>query len=183
MNELNIISYNIWFDHMLETERIESLIRIIHNKVADIICLQEVKPNIFRILVSQLKKYKYHYPKKIDHNYGCAIFSRYPIKKTQTHEFNNSLMGRSLLIVQIDYPAHLEINNGIDIKDTEIVIATTHFESQFNRNIENTTKLEQYEESERLLEKLYSSHENVILCADLNILPHEEIKFIRIMER
>jgi exonuclease III len=87
-------------------------------------------------------------------------------------------MGRSLLVTQIDYPTHLETEIGVDIKNTEIVIATTHFESQFNRNIENTTKLEQYKESERILEKLYNVYKNVILCADLNILPHEETKFI-----
>lgn len=178
MNELNIVSYNIWFDPVLELQRTCSLIATIFSNDADVICLQEVRPHIYKILISQLKKYKYHYPKKINQGYGCAILSRYPISKCLKKEFENSLMGRSLIIAQVDYPCHSQTDEGISVDNKEIIVATTHFESIFSRDKENTVKIEQYKKTEEILNNLYEKYRNVILCADLNILDHEEDKFI-----
>lgn len=179
MNELVVVSYNVWFSETLEIERTNSLIETIFCNDADVICMQELKPHIYEILITQLKKYKYHYPKRIEQNYGCAIISRYPISKTLTYDFNNSLMGRSLQVVQIDYPFHNYTEEGVVVENCEIIVANTHFESVFNKQFENTTKLQQYDIAESQLNSLYEDYGNIIFCADLNILDHEEEKFFR----
>lgn len=158
---------------MLTQERTMSLINLIQTLNPDAICLQEVRPNIYAYLINMLTNYKYHFPKKVTKSYDSAIFSKYPIRKCLDYSFNNSTMGRSLLITKIDYPYH---EGGI-VKRVEIVLATTHFESLFKKVHLNKTKIEQYSIASNLLNNLYKSYKNVILCADTNVLQHEEGKF------
>jgi len=124
-----------------------------------------------------LHKYKYHFPKKIDINYGCVIFSRYPISKCLKIPFNSN-MGRSLIIIKIAYPFHSLHSDGVSVESKEIVISTTHFESIFNRKMENTVKLNQYRTTKNILDRLYELYKCVIFCADANIMDHEEKYFI-----
>lgn len=167
-NLLNVVSYNIWFDTYREIERITSLIINLRESDPDIICLQEVKQNTYKILIINLRKYKYYYPKVIPGNYGCVIFSKYPIKKGAIIKFKNSSMERHLVTAIIDM-SH-------EILPLELIIANTHFESLFNGK--NTKKIEQYHVVKEILDTLYKKHKNVIFCADTNILPREEKQFI-----
>ena len=176
-NTFTIISYNIWFEDTLALERTVSLIKIINDINPDAICLQEVKPNIYNTLLTMLINYKYHFPKKCDKKYNCVIFSKYPIKKCLDHIYGNSSMGRSLLIAKIDYPYHNITEEGISVEKVEIVVANTHFESVFKKKNLNEVKVEQFKIASDTLNSLYSTFDNIVFCADTNVLQHEENKF------
>ncbi len=178
MNKLSVLSYNVWFDNTLETERVTSLITTVSYHDPDVLCLQEVKPNIYAVLIKNLKNYKYHYPSKISFGYGCVILSKLPITKTLSCPFASSQMGRILEIVKTDYPYQSVEDDGIGIEKRQIIIATTHFESIFQRASPNTEKLNQFKESHTVLNQVYNMFKNVIFCADTNILPSEEKDFI-----
>jgi exonuclease III len=177
MNELTILNFNIWFDEYAEKERLLSLIACIDKETPDIICLQEVKPIIYENLINKLKSYDYyHYPKNIIYNYGCVIFSKYKISKCLSKLYDNTQMGRELIIAKIDYPCYvLDINEDICIEKVEVVIATSHFESEFNKKTKNINKWSQLEESYNMLNSLYDKYKNVIFCLDTNLTEQEEI--------
>lgn len=159
------MSYNIWFNNFLQFERLESLIEHINNSNPDVICLQEVRPFIYEILKNKLINYQYSFPNKLNHNYGCVTFSKYPMKKCTRYAFKNSNMGRELILTKIDYPINNNDNNNI-------IVANTHFESEFKKN--NVKKKDQIKETFDILNKLYDTHHNVIFCADTNIIKHDE---------
>ena len=72
-------------------------------------------------------------------------------------------MGRSLISAEINY------NN------TPILIANSHFESEFKSNMINVTKIKQYTKAYEILKK----HNNVIFCSDCNITQNEETIFFK----
>lgn len=182
MNVLTVVSYNIWFDETLRLERTVSLIQTIHNLNPDVICLQEVIPEIYDILITLLSDYRFHFPKKINKDYGCVTFSKYPITKCLDFEYKNSKMGRSLVITKIEYPYHKTSDEGISIEKLDIVIANSHFESLFKRLNENETKMDQYLIAKNMLETLHNTYKNVILCSDTNVMSHEEEKLNTIFD-
>jgi tyrosyl-DNA phosphodiesterase 2 len=164
MNNFIILNYNIWFDNILEKERVDVLVSIISKHQPNIICLQEVKPNIYDILIDKLNNLNYSYfPKELKKSYGCVIFSKHTIINSYIVPFiPYTTMGRELIVCSVRYKNH------------NINIVTTHFESIFDRNNENTMKLEQFKITYELLNKLYNSYKNIIFCADTNILYSEE---------
>jgi exonuclease III len=178
MNTLNILSHNIWFDDTLFVERTISLMETIKFLKPDIICLQEVKPMVYEILINQLRDFKYHFPKKIVTDYGCVILSRFPILKCLDYKFDNSKMGRSLIIIKVDYPYHKTSEEGISVETVELIIANTHFESQFKKHMINEEKIKQYSLTQDILDDLHQKYKNIILCCDTNLLPSEENKFM-----
>jgi len=173
MNDLKVLSLNIWFEDIMEDQRIQSLINLIKYNDIDIICLQEVKPNIYKKLTENLPKY-YSYPKNISYHYGNVIFSKYKISKCLTVPFTTSKMGRNLIFAKIDIP-HI-CGDGC-VKKIEILVCTSHFESEFKKNIKNIEKLKQYEETFELLSKFSFNYKNIIFCSDTNILNNEEEYF------
>lgn len=176
-NTFTIISYNIWFEDTLVLERTVSLLQIINDINPDAICLQEVRPHIYKTLLNAMVNYKYHFPKKCEKKYDCVIFSKYPIKKCLDHNYNNSSMGRSLQIAKIDYPYHCSTEDGVSVEKVEIVVANTHFESVFKKKCLNEIKIEQFKIASEILNTLYNTYKNVVFCADTNVLYHEEDKF------
>ena len=186
-NTFTVISYNIWFDDALTAERTMSLVKMISDINPDAICLQEVRPHIYSFLINILGNYRYHFPKKLSKSYDCVIFSKYPIKKCLEYPYDNSTMGRSILITTIDYssefmnksydPYHGKTEDGVSVDKIEIVVTNTHFESLFKKKHLNKTKVEQFEIASNILEGLFTNFKNVIMCADTNVLHHEEHKF------
>jgi tyrosyl-DNA phosphodiesterase 2 len=177
VNIIKICSYNIWFDDTMSVERTVGLIELINIEKPDVICLQEVKPDIYQLLITLLTNYRYHFPKKINKSYGCGTFSKYPISKCLEFDYKNSSMGRSLIITKVDYPYHIISDEGVAVDKVDIVIANTHFESLFKKIYVNDVKIDQYAQARVLLDKLYNTYKNVILCADTNVMTHEEEKF------
>jgi hypothetical protein len=179
MNELTILNFNIWFDEYAEEERTSALLACIYKDDPDVLCFQEVKPNIFKKLILNLKKYKYYYPKNITHKYGCVIFSKYKISKCLTVPFTKTSMGRELIITKIDYPCQVIDDDNLEnmsIEKVEIIIATTHFESEFNRKSVNINKWSQIHESYTILNGLFEKYKNVIFSLDTNLTEYEEMK-------
>lgn len=164
-NRFKVLSYNVWFDETLCLDRTISLVNMIGELKPDVICLQEVRPEIQEILMMLLKEYKFCFPINITKKYECIIFSKHPILKCLNYPYKNSTMGRSLVITQIYY------------NDIDIIIANSHFESLFKKNIENDVKIKQYQCARTLLDSLYNIYKNVILCSDTNVLLHEEETF------
>jgi endonuclease/exonuclease/phosphatase family metal-dependent hydrolase len=134
-------------------------------------CLQEVVSVTHSKLLSALgTTYKYSYPENLAHRYGCIILSKYPIEKSTSLKFRSN-MGRQLDIVNIRLPT-----------SHSIVIANTHFESEFGEN--NTLKTLQYRYTSAILHKIHMDHIHdkkflgTILCSDTNLTKHDEIKYM-----
>lgn len=174
MNEISILSFNIWFDVYAERERTAALLACIFKNNADVICLQEVRPHIYDKLKKNLKKYDYHYPKNIPCSYGCVIFSKYKISKCLSLPFKKTLMGRELVLAKIDYPCQVLENDRLCVERVEIVICTTHLESEFSKTVKNFTKWSQIEESFNVLEGMYQRYKNIIFCLDSNLTTEDD---------
>ena len=180
MNKISVMSYNIWFDENERDKRLLSLINTIKQNNPDIVCLQEVIPDIAKILNNKLgNTYNYIYPEEIEQSYGCMIFSRYKITKYEDQEYNKTFMGRKLCYAVIEYNMignDIPGDNQFIVSKQNVVIATSHFESEFKKI--NGIKTEQYINARKLLNDLYNTYGPVIFCSDTNILPHEEKYFI-----
>lgn len=170
MTSFKIVSYNIWFDRFLREQRLKSLISKLLLENPCVVCLQEVVDITHSGLLATLSdKYKYIYPKNLTHRYGCLIMSKYPIEKATSLKFRSN-MGRQLDLAYIRLPSN-----------HSIVIANTHFESEFDT--ENKLKTSQYKYTSAILNKIYNDNihdENflgTILCSDTNITKHDEIKY------
>lgn len=167
MNSFTVLTYNIWFDNLMLEERTVALISKIRELNPDIVCLQEVRPDIYPVLQANLKRWRFCHPVKINTNYSSVIMSSHPISKCILYPFKNSKMGRQLVIIQVD------------LKDSQnqthpIIFATTHFESEFKKKEPNEEKIAQFEVTEKILTDLYEKYRNVVLGVDTNILAHEE---------
>ena len=187
-NTFKIASYNIWFDRTIYLERTKSLCKYIDTINIDCICLQEVRPEIYKLLIMSLKTFPYHFPNEINVSYDCAIFSKYPISQSTNIKYPKSSMNRSLNVIKIDYPYNIRVINNMKTeqlitKNIEIVIATSHFESLFDKTFLNKEKIKQYEIANNALEIAYQTCKNVILCADTNIMVHEEKYFDELFEK
>jgi exonuclease III len=174
MNEISILSFNIWFDEYAEIERTNALLACIYKNDPDVICLQEVKPHIYEKLINNLRKYNYHYPKKIPFSYGCVILSKYKISKCLTIPFKKTSMGRELIIAKIDVPISRLKNNDLIEEVIDIIVCTTHFESEFKRNEKNINKWAQINESFIILNEMHKRYSNVVFCLDTNLTEEEE---------
>lgn len=157
-----VLSYNVWFKDYKRMERTKELINRIKKNNPDLVCLQELIPETFEIIKTNLNDYKYVFPKQFTDVYGCAIFSKYEMLLNEEHEFT-SLMGRKLLTTVINF------------KDHNVVICNTHFESEFGNK--NVTKIGQFKKTKSILNKI-KEYGPVILCADTNIMESDEKEFI-----
>lgn len=163
INNIKIMSYNIWFDNYCRIKRLFSLFNVIEKTNPDIVCLQEVLDFQYDTIKNRLN-YKYSYPDKLSDKYGCVILSKYPIEKSVIINLPSN-MKRNLTTIKI-------IIEGISF-----VIANVHFESEFNNY--NTKKLEQFKYVSAILNKMYFDHSNVILCSDTNVTDVDEEYFLK----
>lgn len=160
---VKILSYNIWFSRELRAERLESLVATIQNYMPDIICLQEVVPESLAVLKSTMKEYKYCFPESLEYAYGSVIMSKLPMKAQYEHDFPNSVMGRKLQVCRFN------------INDKMLVVANTHFESEFKK--ENAEKVSQMKQTEFILLNEQEEFGSVVFCADTNITDSDEASF------
>ena len=164
-SSLKVMSYNIWFDEEKIIERILSLMHHVDTYSPDVMCFQEVLRDKYEYIKTKLKpKYGYCFPELIKYRYGCAIFSKYPIDSAKIISMTSS-MGRELILTKIN------VNN------LNVVIANTHFESEFKLN--NVTKIKQFKLVAAILNQLHHIYGDVILCADTNVVESEREIFKR----
>jgi exonuclease III len=164
--DIGVLSYNIWFRDVKIEERTDSLIATILNHNPDIVCLQEVRPDVWDHLCKTFNNMYFFCVPETIRGYGVAILSKYKIIEHLSFPFLKSRMGRELLIVK------LELSDG-----KHIIVGNAHYESEFKITEENTEKINQYKKSYELLNLLSESTNNIIFCSDTNILEHEELMF------
>lgn len=165
MPKIKLLSYNLWFENYKLESRMNALIPIIKKNDPDIMCFQEVTPDMFTFLTENLSEHIYYYPKIVTKKYETVFFSKYNFVNKMTYLLPTR-MNRSLRIVKI------EINGKI------FSIANCHFESQFSTEYKNELKLNQYELVKSILDNMKKVYEkDIILCCDSNILECEENKF------
>lgn len=168
---MKLLQYNIYFGNCTNIsidDRLHNICRKIIEIDADVVCLQEVLSSKYNLIKQYvISKYMYIYPNNITTRYDTIILSKTPFNTTQTHNFEYTNMNRNLKI----------ITTVVDNKN--VVIATTHFESEFNNQI--VSKLYQYNRCNLILQDIHNKTGfPIFLCADTNICNSSERQFVGI---
>lgn len=144
---LRIITWNVWFDEYMRDERISSLLTIALSEGADVICLQEVVPEVeIAIRKDDTIKRVYDISPFHIHGYGCLMLVRPALKPTFTQIPLPTRMGRSLLVARCD----------------SVTVGTVHLESL------NSAPLRRQQLSE-IAKSIVGTHVGTnILCGDFN---------------
>ncbi|XP_076915377.1 uncharacterized protein LOC143574707 [Bidens hawaiensis] len=161
--KLKILSYNVWFAEDIELRiRMRAIGDIIQLHCPDVICLQEVTPDIYAILQSsnwwKLYKCSLSFDKANVRPYFCMQLSKLAVKSFHCKQFSYSAMGRELCIAEV-------LTQG----DTPLVVATTHLESP----CPGPPKWDQMYSKERVKQAneavaFLKQSPNVIFCGDMN---------------
>ncbi|KAK9155680.1 hypothetical protein Sjap_003160 [Stephania japonica] len=122
-SKLKVMTYNVWFREDLELhKRMKALGELIQQNSPDVICFQEVTPNIYGIFEQSdwWKTYRCSVSNVMANTrpYFCMQLSKLPVKSLSCKPFGNSVMGRELCVAEIE----------VDMGKT-LVVATTHLES------------------------------------------------------
>ncbi|XP_058728123.1 uncharacterized protein LOC131599897 [Vicia villosa] len=122
-SSLKILSYNVWFREDLELhKRMKAIGDLVQLHSPDLICFQEVTPDIYDIFKRSSWWNVYHCSvsseKAHSRPYFCMLLSKLPVKSFSTKSFSNSIMGRELCIAEVE-----------DVSGKSLVVATSHLES------------------------------------------------------
>ncbi|XP_050203664.1 uncharacterized protein LOC126653770 [Mercurialis annua] len=163
LSSFKILSYNVWFREDLELhKRMKAIGDLIQCHSPDVICFQEVTPNIYDIFrqSSWWKVYRCSLSNDAANSrpYFCMQLSKLQVKSFSTKPFNNSIMGRELCIVELELPP-----------SKSLVVATSHLESPCPA----PPKWDQMFSKERVVQaneatSLLKNNPNVIFCGDMN---------------
>ncbi|KAI3495189.1 hypothetical protein L1887_37405 [Cichorium endivia] len=163
LKTLKILSYNVWFAEDIELRiRMRAIGDIIQLHSPDVICLQEVTPDIYAIFqrANWWKSYKcsLSFDNAVTRPYFCMQLSKLPVKSFSCKQFSYSAMGRELCITELSLH-----------ENTPLVIATTHLESP----CPGPPKWDQMYSKERVKQAnesvdFLNSNPNVIFCGDMN---------------
>ncbi|XP_019170052.1 PREDICTED: tyrosyl-DNA phosphodiesterase 2 isoform X2 [Ipomoea nil] len=160
---LKILTYNVWFREDLEMhKRMEAIGDLIELHSPDIICFQEVIPEIYDIF--QRSRWWKVYRCSVSSNmeftgaYFCMQLTKLSVKSFSSKPFDNSIMGRRLCSAEIEVA-----------KDLRLVVATSHLESPCPA----PPKWDQMFSKERVDQakaaiKVLEQNPNVIFCGDMN---------------
>ncbi|PWA96382.1 endonuclease/exonuclease/phosphatase family protein [Artemisia annua] len=163
LRKLKILSYNVWFAENIEPRiRMRAIGDIIQLHSPDVICLQEVTPNIYAIFqrANWWKSYKcsLSFDKAMTRRYFCMQLSKLPVKSFGCKQFSYSGMGRELCIAEVS------TQGGIPL-----VVATSHLESPCPGpptwdQMYSKERVKQANEALDFLKK----NPNAIFCGDMN---------------
>lgn len=154
---MKILSLNLWFSDYLRKERTFIFTNYILENKPDIICLQEVIAPVLAYIYKSLEEIYPHIHTSVEGTgYGLAILSKYPIDERENYNFKFTRMNRGVIFGKV--------NN--------IIIATTHLESEFRK--ENPFKITQFNSMIELLSK----YEKVIIVGDTNLTKNDDSKII-----
>ncbi|KAJ3320078.1 hypothetical protein HDV06_005728 [Boothiomyces sp. JEL0866] len=163
-NSLSLVTYNIWFDGLLQKERCNALIQEISIYDPDIICLQECTNGSQKVLAENpYIRQKYIMSdfgtESFDTWYGVVMLTKRDLLVTSIEKIPfNSRMGRFL------------VKTTLSLHGKQITIGTSHFESGFS---DSECRKLQWRESTSNLSEL------AILCGDFNIHDDEmETEFL-----
>ncbi len=145
---MKIFSLNVWFDDFIKEERTKILIDYIKNNNFDVLCFQEITTYVISKIYKKIEKeYPFIHIDLDEDFYGVCIISKNIMKNKNIYSFKNSKMRRSLIYCEID----------------NIIISTTHLESEFNKF--NNNKIKQFNDSITLLNKF----DKVVFISDTNL--------------
>ncbi|KAJ8550201.1 hypothetical protein K7X08_033908 [Anisodus acutangulus] len=159
---LKILTYNVWFADIEMPKRMKALGGLIAMHSPDVICFQEVTPEIYDIFqhTSWWKMYSCSVSNVMElmRGYFCMQLSKLAVKSYSCKPFSNSAMGRELCIAEIEVQ-----------KDMTLVVATSHLESPCPGppkwdQMYSKERVEQAKEAVELLDR----KRNVIFCGDMN---------------
>lgn len=146
---MKIATFNIWNSDRGMPLRERQIINEIKSLNSDIICLQEVKTEVYNKLRSEISEYKYSYYHNFNNEYdGLAVFSKYPIltkKHTKcailiTSECENNIY----LVVNVHLPWDssirkeqyiVDIIKEVDSIDADCTILTGDFNCSENSSV------------------------------------------------
>ncbi|WCJ20186.1 endonuclease/exonuclease/phosphatase family protein [Euphorbia peplus] len=162
-NSFKILSYNVWFREDLELQkRMKAIGDLIQLHSPEVICFQEVTPNIYDIFQRSgwWKTYSCSVSDELKDSrpYFCMLLSKVPVKSFKTMSFENSIMGRELCISELEL-----------LPNKPMVIATSHLESPcpapptWNQMF-SKERVEQAKKATNFLKQ----NQNVIFCGDMN---------------
>jgi endonuclease/exonuclease/phosphatase family metal-dependent hydrolase len=175
VKNLRILCYNIHHANppsKPELIDIDAIVKVIKESDADIVAMQEVDKNTLRSgnideakLIAEKTGLHYQFFKAIDHDggdYGLAIFSRYPLKKTKLIQLPQQIVAEKRILAYAT----------IAIGKQKIVFANTHLDATKT----NENRIAQMEYILKVMEDITLP---VILCGDLNsIAGSEAIKLL-----
>eukprot|EP00347_Sterkiella_histriomuscorum_P019482 403341465 len=148
VQNITMITYNIWFESFYRKERYAVILKILEKSKADFVCLQEVIYD-FQVMLFNEKWVRERYfvsEMDITGGYGVLILSKWPCRFYEM-AFPGR-MGRSLLLAECQ------------INDQPVIVATSHFESLNNQEI----RKQQLE----IAQPLVSLVDNGFLMGDFN---------------
>ncbi|XP_050288503.1 uncharacterized protein LOC126727078 [Quercus robur] len=162
-SSLKILSYNVWFREDLEMhKRMKALGDLIQLHSPELICFQEVTPNIYDIFCHSSWWKVYHCSVSTEmansRPYFCMLLSKLPVKSFSCKPFTNSIMGRELSVAEV------EVQRG-----KTFVVATSHLESPCPAppkwdQMYSKERVEQAKEAINFLKK----NPNVVYGGDMN---------------
>ena len=150
---MKLFSLNIWFSDYLKLERTKILYEYLLENNFDVILLQEVTLPVLSIIYNKItEKYPYIHFDIEENFYGVCIISKFEINERQVLKFKNSKMQRCLIFGKIN----------------DIMIATTHLESEFGKTCNK--KVDQLNDSIKILSK----YDKVCFIGDTNLTPKND---------
>lgn len=154
---MKVLSLNLWFSDYLRKERTIIFTNYILENKPDVICLQEVIAPVLAYIYKALENVYPHIHTSVEESgYGLAILSKMPICERRNLSFKETRMNRGIIFGKVD----------------NIIIATTHLESEFRK--ENPCKVTQFNSMIELL----SVFPKVIIVGDTNLTKNDDNKII-----
>ncbi|KAK3150050.1 hypothetical protein QOZ80_3AG0227120 [Eleusine coracana subsp. coracana] len=160
---VKIMTYNVWFREEVQLKRrMNALGNLIQHHSPDLICFQEVTPNIYLLFKKsdwwEGYKCSLSHEKAMSGSYYCMQMSKLPVKSFDRIPFTNSHMRRELCIA--------DVNVGDTIK---LMLATSHLESPCPSppTWDQMFSKERVAQANESLSHLGGFH-NVIFCGDMN---------------
>ncbi|CAO2823647.1 unnamed protein product [Amaranthus hypochondriacus] len=162
-NAIKILSYNVWFAEDLEVHRrMQAIGDLIQLHAPDVICLQEITPNIYNILQNSTwwKKYRcsVSYERATSEVYFCMQLTKLPVKSFRCEQFSLTRMGRELCVAEMKV-----------YENKSLVVATSHLESPSPGpptwdQMNSKERVNQAKEAVNFLKRF----PNVVFCGDMN---------------
>lgn len=176
VNEIKILTYNIWFEDVAVDIRMKAISDIVQSNAVHICCFQECTEFNIALLKQHLSNYTFirltpkdwpfDYFVTIAYRRNCSKFN-ISVDKFKFHAFSNSKMGRGLL--------YGIVNCRGNSQEISFIIGTAHLESPLPKDKMIPQRTSQLNESYRLLERLKDQQaiKNIFLLGDLNWISHK----------
>jgi endonuclease/exonuclease/phosphatase family metal-dependent hydrolase len=162
---MKLCTWNIWFDHKHQSERIKAAMNELQQHQHHIICLQEVTKPILNVIMNHAitREYKVLYDQYSTESYGEIFLVRRdcPVNSFYSLPFRDSNMGRRIYL----------LDTIIDQKQVRVL--NVHLESEFTGN-PNGVKARQLEQLLKFAWGANKPNQTVIIAGDTNLTERDE---------